>query len=129
MTLCFCSTARTALHCRQMSGTSRGKASCESCEEGGHRRSSSSRGFFSRWRQGRQSQSWKFHFLSATDKTALTHLLASRRLLKSPRELGHEGLVVIYHKYDRKGQLVVADGKWLDIDEVKGFFPEGTKGM
>lgn len=34
-------------------------------------------------------------------KTAYAHLGAKRQLLKNPREIGHRGLVVEFHKYDR----------------------------
>ena len=35
------------------------------------------------------------------DKTAIAHLYACRKFLKTRRELGHEGLVVLVHRYDR----------------------------
>lgn len=41
-------------------------------------------------------------------KTAFAHFGARRQLLKSPRELGHRGLVVDFHKYDRAIQAPLA---------------------
>ena len=35
------------------------------------------------------------------EKTAFAHFGASRVLMKTPRELGHGGLCVVFHKYDR----------------------------
>ena len=34
-------------------------------------------------------------------KSAFAHFGASRELLHTPRELGHQGLVILFHKYDR----------------------------
>lgn len=41
------------------------------------------------------------------DKTAYTHFAAGRALLKTPRELGHEGLCISFHKYDRALQTAL----------------------
>jgi hypothetical protein len=35
------------------------------------------------------------------DKTAFAHFAACRALLKTPREMGHSGLCISFHKYDR----------------------------
>lgn len=39
--------------------------------------------------------------LPLVSKTAYVHFGAKRELLKSPRECGHQGLVIEFHKYDR----------------------------
>ena len=36
-----------------------------------------------------------------SSKTAFAHMCAKRALIKSPRELGHVGLCIEFHKYDR----------------------------
>lgn len=39
--------------------------------------------------------------LPMDDKTAYAHFAACRAFFKTPRELGHQGLCIIFHKYDR----------------------------
>ena len=48
--------------------------------------------------------------LPLEDKTAVTHLRVCRCLLQTARELGHEGLAIQFHKYNRalKGLLTEA---------------------
>ena len=47
--------------------------------------------------------------LPMSSNTACAHMCATRALLKSPRELGHVGLCIEFHKYDRA--LMVALGR------------------
>ena len=42
-------------------------------------------------------------------KTAFYHFAAARQLMKTPRELGHTGLVVVFNKFD--GALMEAMGR------------------